>query len=300
MTRRRKWMLGGLTAVFALWFALGYIGSYFMVMPKNRDFKDVADIAGAPVEAVNLTTSDGVKVSAWFVDSPGDRAVIFSHGISSNRKQGSRVAEQYVQRGYDMLMVDARGHGKSEPAICTIGWNERFDLVAAHDWLRQRGYETIGAHGISMGAATIAYSLQEDVDYAFVVLESCYDTIENALRNRLAMFNVPVAVTLPFRLATAWRTGVSPDELRPVDFMGRMTVPTLIVAGDSEPELKVSETQSLFDACASPNKQLHFFAGGTHEIFLKRFKDEYIEQFDAFLKIVERQQDQAVVTAKAG
>jgi hypothetical protein len=287
MTTRRKVLIGSVSSLIVIWFILGYVGAYFMVMPKNRDFEDVAELGGQPVTPLTLTTRDGVAVSAWHVAGTGEKAVIFAHGIGSSRKQGSRVAEQYAKRGYDVLMVDARGHGKSQPATCTIGWDERFDLLAAYDWLRDRGFETIGAHGISMGAATIAYSVQEDVDYDFVVLESCYDTIDNALRNRLAMFSVPMPVVFPFRLASQWQTGVGPDQLRPVDFMDRLTMPVLILAGDSEPELKVRETQALFDACGSEEKVMHLFKGGKHEIFLKRFEEEYLLHFERFLDAVE-------------
>lgn len=290
MSRRKKILMIGGGILLGVWFLAGYIGATIMLMPKNRDFEDITEMAGNPVEAVALETKDGIHLSAWHVQTGSDKAVLFAHGIGSDRRQGKRIAEQYALRGYDVLMLDARGHGKSEPGMCTVGWNERYDLLAAYDWLKEKGYKTIGAHGISMGAATIAYSLQEDVHYDFVVLESSYASIDSALRNRLDMFHVPMGITYPFRVICAWKIGAGPAQMRPVDFMNRLKMPVLIVAGDAEPELKVAETQSLFDACASDHKLVHFFTGAKHEVFIRRYAQEYIGQFNAFLDGVEEDQ----------
>jgi len=267
-----KWTKRGLivVAVFGvIWFALGYVGAEFFVMPKNRDFADKAEVGGQPVEPVTLETQDGITIAGWHVRNESKYAVLFTHGIGGDRRQGNRTAGMYVDWGFSVLMLDARGHGKSDPAPCTIGWTERHDILAGLEYLEEQGYERIGAHGISLGAATIVYSLVEDPGYDF------YDTADNALRNRLAMFNVPYTLSWPFRLWTEWKTGLGPEILQPLKYIDRADVPVLIVAGDSEPELKVGETKALFERCGAEEKTLHWFQGGKHELFARRFTDEY-------------------------
>ena len=68
---------------------------------------------------------------------------------------------------------------------------ERAGQHHRRDFLRAQGYRYVGAHGISLGAATICYSLKEVSDLAFVVLESSYDTMQHAFYNRVELYNVP-------------------------------------------------------------------------------------------------------------
>lgn len=287
MSRRTKILLSVLAVVILVWLSLGAAGVYIATSPHSEVLGDRAEIGGSPVESVRFPTEDGLTLAAWLVKSNPEQVVIFLHGISANRHQGVSRAAFYQELGYSVLLLDARGSGESDPAPVTIGWTERKDLIAAYAFLRERGYTRIAAHGISMGAATIAYALPGLQGFDFIVLESCYDTLDNAWRNRLAMFNVPHAITLPMRLFMHARTGAPVRRLQPVDYMPYCTMPALIMAGDAEPELKVEETQEIYDRCAAPLKRLHFFKDGRHENFLGRYPDEFRELLSNFLNDIE-------------
>ena len=294
MSRRNKILLSILALIVLIWLTLGAAGVYIATMPHSEAVGDRDEIGGSPVESVRIRTGDGLTLAAWLVKSNPDQAVIFLHGISANRRQGISRAAFYQELGYSVLLLDARGSGESDPAPVTIGWTERKDLIAAYAFLRERGYKRIAAHGISMGAATIAYALPEIQDFDFIVLESCYDTLDNAWRNRLAMFNVPHAITLPMRLFMHARTGAPVRRLQPVDYMQYCTMPALIMAGDAEPELKAEETRDIFDRCAAPLKRLHFFKDGRHENFLGRYPDEFREVLSGFLNDIEEHRAQGL------
>jgi esterase/lipase len=65
--------------------------------------------------------------------------------------------------------------------------------------------------------------------------------------------------------------------------MKHCKAPTLVMGGDSEPELKLEETQSVFDHCASANKRICIFKGAHHENFLKRYEEQYKTTLRSFL-----------------
>lgn len=283
MSRWKKIGFGLIAVLFVVWLALGYIGAYIATMPRLRDVPGRAELAGHPVENILLGSEDGVVLSAWHVRNSQDRAVIFLSGIGADRRQGVSRANLYLDWGYSVLLLDLRGTGKSDPARITIGWNERKDLTAAVRYLRQQGYTHIGAHGISLGAATIAFSLEEEDGYAFLVLESCYDTLDHAWRNRLKMVGVPHFITYPMRWFTQLRMGVRVGRVQPLAYMPYCKAPILLMAGDSEPELKVSETRRLYEACGSAGKRLHLFPGGHHENFLGRYPEDFKRLLRAFL-----------------
>lgn len=281
----KRVLLGGIVLFMALWTVVTVGGVYFTVRSRPAAIEDIGAIAGYAVESVFIDTADGVQLSAWHVaGEPNGRAVILLAGIDANRHACMGRAEFYLKEGYSVLLPDLRATGKSSGDAVTLGWCERMDLVACYAFLKGKGYDFIGANGISLGAATICYALPELPDISFVVLESCYDTIPNAVCNRLAMYHAPHFIAWPFYLGLSYFTGAPAWRLGPVDFLNYCKAPALIMAGDAEPELKVSETQTIFEQCDAPKKHLHLFKEGRHQDFLSKYPDEYQGLLRTFLK----------------
>jgi len=278
------WALRGMVVLGCVWLALGFAAAVIITYPRNSAVPEHATLGETALTGVSFAASDGVVLSAWLGDAGGDRAVVLANGIYGNRQGLKRRAEFYLQRGISPLLLDLRGTGTSARANITIGWDERKDIQAAEDFLRERGYRYVGAQGVSLGASAIAYALKDEPGFDFVVLESCYDSLDHAWRNRLAMFNVPHVITWPVRWFTEARIGAPARLLAPVDFVAHAKAPTLIVAGDSELELKASETQEIFDRCGAPEKHLHFFKGGRHHDFYSHFTEEYEGVLGGFLE----------------
>lgn len=283
----KKWLLRigyvFLAVFLLLWSAVAVGGVYFTVRPRPSDIEDIATLADHPVVPVSIVAEDGVTLSAWYVPAGGDRAVVLLSGIDSNRNASRGHGALYLEHGYSALLPDLRATGKSEGRFVTIGWHERKDLIACFNYLQSLGYEHIGAHGHSLGAATICFAMPELPELAFAVLESSYDTLGNAVRNRLALFHVPHFIAYPYYALLGLTTCSPPWRMRPMDYVGHNAAPTLIMAGDSEPEVKVSDTEAIFARSAAELKRLHFFAGGRHQNFLRHYTDEYKEVLLDFL-----------------
>ncbi|MFA7691839.1 MAG: prolyl oligopeptidase family serine peptidase [Candidatus Hydrogenedentes bacterium] len=284
MRRFLKWAVVLCVGIFFLLWAVVAVSSVTQtVRQRLTDFEDPDYLEGHPLAAVTISASDGIKLSAWYIAGSEDRAVILLAGINSNRNACRSHAVFYLEQGFSVLMPDLRGSGKSNEGKVTVGWQERKDVIACYEFLKERGYTHIGADGISLGAAAISFALPDLPDLSFVVLESSYDTFKNAVRNRLAMYHTPHFIAYPFYLLFAVIANSPPWRMRPVDFVGMTTTPTLILAGDSEKEIPVQETQSIFDACSAPLKRLHFFKGAGHWMFLWKYPEEYKEVVLDFL-----------------
>ena len=283
----KKWLkrifLAGIMLFLLLWAIVAVGGVYFTVRPRLAAFDDIETLQDRPVEAVTITTEDGIVLSAWYVPAATDKAVILLAGIDANRNSCRGRGAFFLEQGYSVLMPDLRASGRSEGRAVTIGWRERKDLVACHGFLKDRGYTHIGADGISLGAATICYALPELPVLSFIILESSYDTLANAVRNRLAMFSTPHFIAYPYYLGFSLVAGAPPWRMRPVAYVAYAQMPTLVLAGDSEKEIPMRETQSIYDRCAAPLKRLHFFQGAGHWDFLSRYPEEYHEVVLGFL-----------------
>lgn len=282
MTRRTKVILAVAAGTpLALWLAVSCVGVFLIVMPRHAQFPDRETIDGHAVVPVSIPTSDGLTVSAWCVPQDPDKAVILLAGITGDRRACIGHAECYLELGYTVLLPDLRGTGKSGGSLVTLGWHERKDLAACYDYLREVGYRHVGADGISLGAATICYALSEVDDFAFIVIESSYDTLKTAFNNRVTMFGGPSWFAAPARaLFKLFAIGAGAG---PIDFMAQCTAPALILSGDAEGVIKVSETRALFERCGSSLKRMYLFKGGGHTNFARRYADDYRRELEAFL-----------------
>ena len=98
-----------------------------------EDWQDLAPARPAPSDAVDRdegywTTTDHEQIywQAWFDDdSAGDRrgTVALMHGYGEHSARYDHVAVALVRSGYDVLAIDARGHGRSTGGR---GYVERF------------------------------------------------------------------------------------------------------------------------------------------------------------------------------
>jgi pimeloyl-ACP methyl ester carboxylesterase len=109
---------------------------------------------GLPYDDVTLTTADGVRLAAWYVPSRNGAAVVLLHGSGSTRANVLGHAAALASRGYGVLLLDARGHGKSGGREMDFGWFGDADIAPAVEYLRAAPDVTgdrIGLVGMSMG-----------------------------------------------------------------------------------------------------------------------------------------------------
>jgi len=167
--------------------------------------------------------------------------------------------------GYAVLLIDFQAAGESPGEAITFGYCEAADVKASLRYLHLRlPGEHIGIIGTSMGGAATILA-EPDVDADAVVLEQVYPTILQATRDRLANYLGPMGPSLaPLLLATMHhRLGIYPDQLRPIEHIGHLTMPKLLIVGDSDRNTTIDESYAMFHAAKAP-KQLWVVHGAAH------------------------------------
>ena len=240
-------------------------------------------------EATTIQSESGSSLAAWYALPPSASAtVVLLHPVRSDRRAMIGRAEMLHDRGFAVLLVDMQAHGESQGGNITIGFLEKLDVTAAVGFVKQNHpNHKIGIDGWSLGGAATLLASPMDVDA--IVIESVYPTVTDAVYDRVEMRLGPlkhiVAPALLCQLKP--RLGISPADLRPIDFMAKVDCPLLVMTGDADAHTPLDETQRMFDEAVEP-KRLVVFPGAEHEDLLEFDRHRYVSEvgnfFDAHLK----------------
>ena len=137
---------------------------YYLAHPRRVVAKMPPELA-KPSQDVFLTAEDGARLHGLWLScgATQGRTVIHYHGFNSSggmllaRSPQPLLAWPLVLaalgRGYNVLLVDVRGHGRSDGPWDTTGVKAVNDLVRWVCWLREvRGQTWFGLWGNSFGA----------------------------------------------------------------------------------------------------------------------------------------------------
>ena len=128
---------------------------------------------GVQAEEVFLTTSDGVRLHAWWAPAPGAiHTLLLLHGNAGNLSDRLETIGFLQKLSSNVLAVDYRGYGRSEGRPSEEGVYR--DAEAAYDYLtRERRVppERLVVLGQSLGTA-VAVDLATKRKLAGLILES--------------------------------------------------------------------------------------------------------------------------------
>lgn len=169
---------------------------------------------------VQFTTDDGVTLKGWYVNSLAANhprtdeswrelrpAVVMCHGYRGTRDQLLHpLGIQLAKAGYDLLLIDMRGHGLSDDAPVSFGTTEAADVIAAVRFLQdQPGVDDdrIGVLGSGMGGYAAILAGPRCKGVQCVVAMDTYPSVPLVFRR------VAEQMHMPGELGTAFTWGMS-------------------------------------------------------------------------------------------
>jgi alpha-beta hydrolase superfamily lysophospholipase len=251
---RRLVRVGGVllvAVVVATWMA----GSAAVSVPRWPVGARPTDL---PVEDIAVEGEPGIVVRGWVIANDCRcGVVVLLHGSGGHRESMLPRARFLHRAGFGIVAMDMRAHGLSDGTVTTFGGRESRDVRAVIAETRRRfPGQRLGAIGFSLGgAALLLGDTPADVDA--LVIEAVYSTIEDTARRRVGTAMGPViADVLPWLLYAQmpWRFGVSRSELRPVERIGAVRAPVLVIGGEKDPFSPPDQTRRLFVAAGEPKE----------------------------------------------
>jgi uncharacterized protein len=150
--------------------------SYRITHPRGRFAmrRVTPDDAGMAYEKVEFPSQDGLTLFGWFMPGISKGTIILLHGHGGKGIAMIYHASALVDKGYSVLSYDQRAHGSSDGDVCTAGWKEADDVMAALDYLKTRqdvDPERIGALGLSMGGQAALFAAAREEGLSAVIAE---------------------------------------------------------------------------------------------------------------------------------
>ncbi|KAG6432205.1 hypothetical protein SASPL_103779 [Salvia splendens] len=181
--------------------------------------------------------------------------VIYCHGNSGCRTDACEAAVILLPSNITVFTLDFSGSGLSGGEHVTLGWNEKDDLKAVVNYLREDGnVSLIGLWGRSMGAVTSLMYGAEDPSIAGMVLDSPFSDLVDLMMElvdtykvRLPKFTVKFAIQY-MRKAIQRKAKFDIMELNTIKVAKSSFVPVLFGHAIEDDFIQPHHSDRVFDA----------------------------------------------------
>lgn len=278
-SRRIRWAL--MLAV------LGYLGvsAYMWATQRQRIFEPTLQLQSTPdrlgmkFEEVHIPSGSGAtqgELYAWWIpaESADAPTMLYLHGTEKNIGAARDLdnAARFHGMGYNLLMVDYRGYGKSTGGgPSEAGMYE--DAESAWRYLarqRSNGPKPLFIYGHSLGGAVALHLALHHPNAGGVIAESTFTSMMDMAESKYAY--LPVDLLLNQRFDSIGR-------------LSRMKVPMLFIHGTWDARIPYQMSQRLFESAPQP-KFLKLIEGGEHgnnalvaPLEYKAAVDEFIQRY---------------------
>lgn len=228
-------MLAFLAVGYIVLCALIYVMQERLIFYPERDPPGTRYTFDVPADELFIPV-DGAQLHALLFRAQVPQGVIlYLHGNAGSLRSWGMVAPAFVDRGYDLLMVDYRGYGQSTGHIASEA-QIHADMAAMYAWLSVRyPEEQIVLYGRSLGSG-LAARLAAEQRPQLLILESPYFSLEAIARRQFA-FIPPVLLKYP---------------LRTYQWIGQVRCPVVIVHGTNDTVVPFADGELLATAVTAP------------------------------------------------
>jgi fermentation-respiration switch protein FrsA (DUF1100 family) len=234
---------------------------------------------GVRADDVSVVTADGSRLHGWFLPAAGQAkgTVLHLHGNAANISNHLPLVSWLPARGYNVLMIDYRGFGRSEGKPSLDGLVD--DAAAAVSYLRTRpdvDAKRLIVFGQSIGGATALRLLARDATgVRLAIIDSSFASYRGIARDATA--GGPLA---PIAAMTA---GMLPGaDKDPITALKSIQVPLIFVHGARDTIIAAVNSEKLH--AAAPGSQHWSVPDAMHIMALGQpgsWREKLVQAMDA-------------------
>ncbi|MGN0813956.1 MAG: alpha/beta hydrolase [Candidatus Coproplasma sp.] len=256
----------------------------------DRMEAETEELKVQPFEQVSVSAPDGTPLyGRYYHLKDGAPLIIFFHGWRGHTLRDGCIGFQIGRElGFNVLLADQRGHGKSGGKCTTMGVKEREDCAEWARWAARRWTGTdIVLMGVSMGGATVLMAADRELpDEVKAIVADCGFTSPQEILCNCIPRMLP---HLPIRLCYALgRLGArlfgrfDPNQADARKSLSVCKVPVLFLHGEADDFVPCRMSRQNCAACNAP-KRLVTFPGAPHAASYYKQTERYCREVSAFL-----------------
>jgi alpha-beta hydrolase superfamily lysophospholipase len=231
-----------------------------------------------------LTGTKGKRLFAWQIPAQASRiSLVVVHGWGANAEMMLPLAKPFHQAGIDVLLYDARNHGRSDGDSFSSLPRFAEDLETALDWIKQSRPDhklVVLGHSIGAAAAILTASNRHDIDLLIALSGFAHPKLvmnRHLDRPWLPGFLRPVIMTY-----IQWVIGFRFDDIAPMNRISLVQCPVLLAHGTHDRVVPISDMHLIQASAAGDEPVTVMPIEGAGHGSVERFQ-EHAETLVAFI-----------------
>ena len=268
---------------------IAWFGSNYLLARRPPDKADSPEHYGLTAEVAEFNVSDALTLRGWYIPAENSvKTIIICSGANGSLDADVPVAPWLQAAGYNVLLFDWRAHGQSEGEVVTLGFEERYDLIAAVQFVKSKGAERVGVLGFSMGGTVAITTAAVYEDINAVVADSPFVFVLSAVAGGLVERGLPEG--LSFLLARLFvstaclRIQLNLFDIDLARWINRVAPrPLLLIFGGQDVIVSSSEVDMIFARAGEPKEVWRVPEADHRDIYVQR-PDEYRQRILEFFE----------------
>ncbi len=223
---------------------------------------------GLAFEEIQIRTVAAKQLFAWWLPVAGPApALIMLHGWGGNAELMLPLAVPMHRAGLNVLLVDARNHGRSDSASYSSLPRFAEDAGAAVDWVKTQSRDPrqqVALLGHSVGAGAVLFEASRRDDIAAVISIAAFAHPEWMMRRQLDRSRMPGFCKSWILRYVEWVIGHRFAVIAPINTTCRVKCPVLLVHGTVDDTVPVRDMYAIRDHCRENKPELLLIEGGRH------------------------------------
>ena len=237
---------------------------------------------------IEIISYDKLKLHGYFISQNDKKIAVVVHGYGSDAKAMQPYAKMFYDKGYSVLCVDQRAHGKSQGKCTTMGYSEHIDLSYWITYLVEKYKDCqIVVFGLSMGGATVClYSGDKKPKNVKAIISDCaysraYDVLGNICEQSIVLNFFPSLFVFNHYLKFRAKFDLSSIDVKSA--IKNSDIPILLIHGNQDKFVPFYMQDILYNNAPKNLCEKYVVKGAGHAESLAKAKDDYIKTVDQFL-----------------
>lgn len=258
----------------------------------------------------SIRSTHGYNLHVLYIKNPTatKNTMIIVHDLGGSIWSTMEYAYMYIDKGYNVVLMDSRDHGKSGGETVSYGYYEKDDLDNLVTWVyenKNKNQGMIGIHGIGLGAATAMMQTkfnEKNHRVRFYIIDCPYTTLPEYIKlqistyygiNRTLLHKIPpledgllnVALFYTNKYGTTLKSSFLLKEVSPLDDSKHNTTPIMFICGNTDSITPKYMCKALYDVTKA-TKILYVSPNAAHGNSFDKNKLEYINRVYKFIDSV--------------